>query len=373
MDLGSITEFVTNYFISFLLIISFIVFIHEYGHFWFARKFGVKIESFSIGFGKELFGWNDKHGTRWKFSLIPLGGYVKMFGDEDAASTPDNEKLKQMSEEEKKGAFPFKPIYQRFLIVLAGPLFNYILAAIILSFFFFHYGKPETKPIISKLTEDGVAREIGLKEGDIITKLDGNNISSFEDLRGVVSMHGGIEIPISYLRNGVEFNDKITPKLHKSTDVFGNEIEIGLIGITSEETDYKKLGVFESISAAVYDCYDLSAKTLEAIGQMITGQRPADQISGILRIADYSGKSVEKGFRTVLWFIALLSINLGLINLLPIPMLDGGHLFFYIIEVIKGKPISEKSQEYLFRFGYALLISLMLFATFNDLKHFNVF
>lgn len=373
MDISSIINFVSHYLIAFIFIISFIVFIHEFGHFWVARLCGVKIESFSIGFGKELFGWNDKHGTRWMFSLIPLGGYVKMFGDSDAASTPDKGKLKELSEEDKKQAFYYKPLYQRFLIVLAGPLFNYILAAIILFVFFFSYGRPITKPVISKLVENGVAQKIGLQEGDKILEVDNHKISSFEDLKGIVSMHPNIEIELKYKRKNEVIETKITPESQVTTDIFGNKVEAGIIGVISDKVDYKKMNLTESASYAVYQCYDLSAKTLEAIGQMITGQRPADQISGILRIADYSAKSVEQGFRTVLWFIAILSLNLGLVNLFPVPMLDGGHLFFYIIEGLRGKPISEKIQDYLFRFGFALLVTLMLFATFNDLKHFKVF
>jgi regulator of sigma E protease len=349
------------------------VFIHEFGHFWVARKCGVKIESFSIGFGKELFGWFDKHGTRWKLSLVPLGGYVKMFGDNDAASTPDNNKLKQLTEEEKKQAFQFKPLYQRFLIVLAGPLANYILSAVIFAVFFSMFGKPITKPVVSDLTKDGVAKQFGLKKGDRIVELDNSKVRSFEDVKGIVSMHPNIEIQIKYKRKGEVYEGLITPKSEKTKDIFGNKVEVGMIGVISDKFRYKKLGVSDSIKESLFECYDLSAKTIQALGQMITGQRPADQISGILRIADYSAKSVKQGLKTVLWFIALLSLNLGLVNLFPIPMLDGGHLFFYIIEGLRGKPLSEKFQEYLFRAGYALLIGLMIFATFNDLKHFKVF
>ncbi|HCR85522.1 MAG TPA: RIP metalloprotease RseP [Alphaproteobacteria bacterium] len=373
MDFSTILSFVSNYFVAFIFIISFIVFIHEFGHFWVARRFGVKIETFSIGFGKEIFGWNDKHGTRWSFSLIPLGGYVKMFGDSDAASTPDKTKIKEMSAEEKSQAFHYKPLYQRFLIVLAGPAANYILTAVILAIFFLSYGRPVTEPVISKLVKNGVAQAAGLKKGDIITEIDGKSVSSFEDLRGIVSMHPNIEIDLKYKRAGQVTEMKITPESQKTNDIFGNKVEVGVIGVISDKVSYKEMGLTESITYAVYQCYDLSYKTLQAVGQMITGERPADQISGILRIADYSAKSVEQGFRTVLWFIAILSLNLGLINLFPIPMLDGGHLFFYLIEGVRGKPISEKVQEYMFRFGFALLITLMLFATFNDLKHFNVF
>ncbi len=359
--------------ISFIAIISVIVFIHEFGHYWVAKKCGVMIESFSIGFGKEIFGWNDKSGTRWKLSLIPLGGYVKMYGDENAASVPDKEKISQMAEEEKKKSFHMQALWKRFLIVLAGPLANYIFAIIILAFFFLSYGKPNTSNVISTIQENSVAEKFGLKEGDKIISLGGKKIKTFEDIRSVVSMHPAIEISISYERAGVITNSKITPEKKVTKDIFGDEVEVGLLGIGSSKMEYKKLGFVNSISSATYEVYDLSVRTLQAVGQIIVGQRSADQISGILRIADYSGKSVEKGFKVVFWFMAVLSVNLGLVNLFPIPMLDGGHLFFYIIEGLRGKPLPEKMQEYFFRFGYAVLIGLMLLATFNDLKFFKIF
>lgn len=370
MDLVSI---ITQNIFSFIFILSIIVFIHEYGHYWVAKKAGVKIESFSIGFGKELFGWNDEAGTRWKVSLIPLGGYVKMFGDEGAASTPDGEALEEMNEEDRKVAFHTQPLLPRFLIVLAGPLANFIFSIIILWGFFAVYGKPETLPVVAEVMEGSAAASIGIQEGDVIVEMDGKDINRFQDLKTVSSMHPDIEVTISYKRGEEIITGVITPKKSVTTDIFGNKIEVGLIGISSDKVTNKEVDFFAAAGEAVVETYSLSARTLEALGQMITGQRPADQISGILRIADYSGKSVEQGLRTVLWFMAILSINLGLVNLFPIPMLDGGHLFFYMIEAVRGKPLSEKVQEHMFRAGFAVLISLMIFATFNDLKHFNVF
>lgn len=370
MDLISV---IAHNIFSFIFVLSVIVFIHEYGHYWVAKKAGVKIESFSIGFGKELFGWNDKAGCRWKLSLVPLGGYVKMFGDEGAASNPDDEAIKQMSEADRKVAFPTQPLLPRFLIVLAGPGANFIFAIIILAGFFNFYGRPETLPVVAQVVEGSAAEAIGIQKGDLILEMNGNKISRFEDLKAVSSMHPDIKVSISYQRDGEIINAEITPKKTVTKDIFGNEVEVGLVGIASEKVVYEELGFVQSITSAVSETYSLSARTLEALGQMVTGQRSASQISGILRIADYSGKSVDKGARTVLWFMAVLSINLGLINLFPVPLLDGGHLFFYIIEAVRGKPLSERFQEYLFRFGFTILVSLMIFATFNDLKHFNIF
>ena len=357
---------------SFIVILSIIVFIHEFGHYWIAKKFGVKIEEFSIGFGKEIFGWNDKSGTRWKVSLVPLGGYVKMFGDESAASTPDSEKLREFSEDEKSVSFYYQKLYKRFLIVLGGPLANFLTAIVILTFFFNYYGRPETKPVVDTVLETSAAEEIGIQTGDVITNLNGKNITRFEQLKGIVALHPEMPLSIEYDRAGEIIKAEITPKVLETEDVFGDKARIGIIGISAVAAEYQELGMVDSVFASVEETYDISVKTLQAVGQMITGDRSAKDISGILRIADYSGKSVDQGLKMVFWFMAIISINLGLVNLFPIPMLDGGHLFFYIIEAVRGKPLSEKTQEYLFRFGFLVLISLMLFATFNDLRHFNV-
>lgn len=372
MELAILLNFLQSIF-SFIIIISVIVFVHEFGHYWVAKKCGVKIETFSIGFGKELFGWNDKWGTRWKVSLIPLGGYVKMFGDEGAASTPDKNKIAGMSDLERKISFHSQALWKRFLIVLAGPAANYIFAIIILAGFFFVYGKPHTSNVISDIQKGSVAEQFGLKPGDRILELDGKKVETFEEIRGIVTMHPGIKISMVYETQGKIVDAEITPKKQKTKDIFGNEVEVGLLGISSSRMDYVKLGAGTSLQSAVYEVYDLSEKTLEAVGQIIIGQRSSDQISGILRIADYSGKSVDQGFKTVLWFMAVLSVNLGLVNLFPIPMLDGGHLFFYIVEGLRGKPLPEKMQEYFFRLGYGILIGLMILATFNDLKFFQIF
>lgn len=358
---------------SFILIISVIVFIHEYGHYWVAKKCGVKIDAFSIGFGPELWGWNDKSGTRWKISAIPMGGYVKMFGDEGAASTPDNEKISTLTPEEEKVAFHTQPLWQKFLVVLAGPMANFLLAIAILAFFFVVYGRPETTSEIGKVLEESAAQELGLQQGDVIVSLDGESISRFRQIQDIVMLHPDMPLEIRYQRGDEIIESTITPKLSISQDAFGNEIEVGLIGIAPAQPKHAKLGVVESMGAAVVETYNLSKRTLQAVGQMIMGTRSAEQLSGILRIADYSGQSVEAGWRTVFWFMAVLSINLGLVNLFPIPMLDGGHLMFYVFEAIRGKPLSDAAQEYFFRGGFVVLIMLMLFATFNDLKHFGIF
>ena len=363
-----------DYIIPFFIIISVIVFIHEYGHYWVAKKCGVKIETFSIGFGKEICGWTDKAGTRWKIAWIPLGGYVKMFGDEGVASNPDDEKIAAMSEEERKVAFNTQSLPEKFAVVAAGPAANFILAIVILTGFFTYYGKAEGSAEVGSVVAESAAASIGLQAGDLITELDGETIKTFSDIQSVISINPGSEITITYIRDGKTIRDRLTPTLRETEDVFGNKVEIALMGISSGGVIHSdKLHIGEAFVTSISETYTICIRTLQAIGQMITGRRDADQISGIARIAEYSGQAASKGLEMTLWFMAILSINLGLINLFPIPMLDGGHLFFYTIEALIGRPLSERTMEFGFRVGLVLLISLMLFATFNDLKHFGIF
>lgn len=360
-------------FFSFIVIISVIVFIHEFGHYWVARRCGVRVDAFSIGFGPEVWGWDTKSGTRWKICAIPMGGYVKMFGDEGAASTPDNKKLKKLTKAEEKVAFHTQPLFSKTLIVLAGPVANFLLAIIILSCFFATYGRPEATSEIGEVKEKSAAASIGLVAGDVIIELDGTKISRFEDIRNIATLNPNLELSITYDRAGKIIHDKITPVLSETTDIFGNKVKIGILGVLPGAVTHKEMSPGEAVAAGVTETYDISVRTLKAIGQIIVGTRSRDELSGILRIGDYSGKAVDRGFETVLWFMAVLSINLGLINLFPVPMLDGGHILFYAIEAARGRPLAEKVQEYAFRIGFTLLIMLMIFATFNDLKHFGIF
>jgi regulator of sigma E protease len=375
LQLSTLTTGLFN-FLAFIIIISVIVFIHEGGHFLFARYFGVKIDSFSIGFGKEIWGRTDKHGTRWKLSMVPLGGYVQMFGDENEASTPDTEAFKKLTDVEKKQTLAGQPLFARMLIVVGGPLANFILAIVILTGFFFIEGRPEATASVGQVLEGSAADKFGLQEGDVITALNGTNVKRFSDLQGIVSLHGGIEISINYTRAGEALEGNITPKLSESKDVFGNDVKLGLLGIQSGKMNHIEMGFLTSIGNATEETYNMCANTMTALGQMISGERSARELSGIVRITEYSGQAAEKGIRTILWFMAILSINLGLINLFPIPMLDGGHLFFYIIEGLRGKPLNEKAQEACFKVGFVMLICLMIFATFNDIlrlaENFNI-
>lgn len=367
-----LSDFTHNFF-SFILIISVIVFIHEYGHYYVAKLCGVKVEVFSIGFGKEIYGWNDKHGTRWKVSLFPLGGYVKMFGDISEASTPDKEKLKKMTAKEKRQAFHLKSLGQKSAIVAAGPIANFILAVVILALFFLYYGRPETLPVVGEVLEKSAAADADFQKGDVITELDGQKIERFEQIQRVISLNPGLEINYIIERNGQIVKGMVHPVLVETEDIFGNKIRAGRLGITSGKVEHRKMGIVPAFFAGISETYNISINTLKAVGQMITGARSADDLSGILRIGKYSGQATERGFSTVLWFMAVLSINLGLINLFPIPMLDGGHLLFYSIEAASGRPLAERFQEYGFKFGLVILVTLMVFATFNDLKYFKIF
>jgi regulator of sigma E protease len=358
---------------SFIVILSVIVFIHEFGHYYIAKISGVKIEVFSIGFGKELFGWNDKSGTRWKISILPFGGYVKMFGDIDPASAPDSEKIKGFTKAEKKIAFHTKPLYIKAAIVVAGPIANFILAIAIMTFMFSYYGKPTTLPIVNTVLENSAAYEAGLQAGDVVLDMDGEKVSSFIDIQRIVSINTGTPIITNIQRGPNTMTISITPKITTRQDMFGNDIKASFLGISSTTISYEKLGVAQSIVSSTIETYNISKGTLKAMGQMIRGERSVREISGPIGIAKYSGQSAEKGIGTVLWFITILSINLGLINLFPIPVLDGGHLLYYAVEAVRGKPMADKIQQWGFKIGIALVVTLAIFAVFNDIRNLNIF
>jgi len=361
-----LTTFLHNA-LSFVVIISIIVFIHEFGHYAVAKLSGVKIEAFSIGFGTELFGWNDRSGTRWKVSALPLGGYVKMYGDLSAMSMPDEEKITHFTEAEKKIAFHTKPLAIKAAIVAAGPIANFILAIVILTFFFSFYGKPFATPEANVIVKGSAADEAGLLAGDKITAIDGNSVESFSDIQRIVSIHPGDALTFTIKRNDKELTKTITPRLSPSKDAFGNPIKVGQLGIASPKITYQKYSLIPAAGLAIRETYNISTTTLKALGQMITGKRGTEDLGGALRIAEYSGQSVHSGIEATLSFIALLSINLGLINFLPIPLLDGGHLFYYVIEVLTGKPLAERYQRYGFRLGMAIIATLFILSSFNDI------
>ncbi len=358
--------------VPFLIILTILVFVHEMGHFLVARWNGVRVEIFSIGFGREIFGWTDRAQTRWKFSHIPLGGYVKMFGDANAASQPGSE-VKELSAEERAIAFPCQSLSARTWIVFAGPLANFLFAIVLLAGLFATVGQPFTPPVIGDVVPGSAAEEAGILPGDRIVGLDGSVIERFEDVQRIVRPSAGRLLSIEVLRDGARITLAATPRASEQTDNFGNTQVIGLLGVARSGAEYTRHDPLTAVWRAGLETWDLTVGTLDAVGQIIVGARGTQELGGPIRIAQMSGAVAESGLIPIIWFMAVLSINLGLINLFPIPMLDGGHLLFYGIEAVRGRPLGERAQEYGFRIGLALVLSLMVFVTFNDLANLEVF
>ena len=362
-----------SYILPFLVLILVVVFIHEYGHFYFAKKYGVAVTDFSIGFGKEIFGWNDKSGTRWKICWIPLGGYVKFFGDRNVFSQSDQEKIiEKYSLEERKRLFVLKPLYQRVLIVFGGPLANFLLAFLIFFSIYTFVGKDFTPAVINEVRKESPAMIGGLKQNDIILEIDGNKVKSIMDVSKYITLSTQDIIDFKVNRFDEELILKIKPNFVSSEDSLGNKIKKRMVGITlrayNNEINHVKLGPAKATYHAAYEVYYVSISSLKYLGAMIFGKADSSQLGGPIRIAKISGQVAEFGILAFISMMAYISISLGLVNLFPIPLLDGGHLMFYAFEKILGRPLSQKTQEGFFRIGLFLLFSLMFFTTFNDLK-----
>jgi regulator of sigma E protease len=353
----------------FLIILTVLVFVHEFGHYLIARWNGVRVEIFSIGFGPELFGRTDRVGTRWKFSAIPLGGYVKMLGDNDAVSAVP---VARLSPTERAVAFPYKNLGQRAAIVGAGPAANFLFAVIVLAVLFMTFGQPFTPPVVGQVQPGSAAQQGGIRPGDVIVAIGGRQIRRFEDVQQTVRFNPGKPMTILVRRSGSEVTVHVTPKRTELTDRFGNRFSIGLLGITHSGIDYTRLGPTTAVVQAAGETWGLSVATLKGMWQIMIGVRSTDELGGPLRIAQMSGEVAQQGPVAILWLLAALSINLGLINLFPVPVLDGGHLLFYAAEAVRGKPLGPRAQEYGFRIGLALVLTLMVFATRNDLVHLGI-
>ena len=367
-----------SYILPFIALIVIVVFIHEYGHYYFAKRFGVGVTDFSIGFGKEMFGWNDKSGTRWKVCVIPLGGYVKFFGDRNVYSQADNEKIiKEYSKEDQDKLFVLKPLYQRALIVFGGPLANFLLAILIFFSVYTFAGKDFTPAVINEVQKDSPAMVAGLKDNDIIVSIDGNKVKSIMEVSKFIMMSTDEFINFTINRYDQDLIFKVKPNLVESEDDFGNKVTKRMIGIKlgayNNEVNHVKLGPAKALFYAVNEVYFVTTSSLKYIGSMLTGNGDSSQLGGPIRIAKISGQVAEFGILPFISLMAYISISLGLINLFPIPMLDGGHLMFYGIEKVLGRPLSQKTQEGFFRIGMFLLLSLMFFTTFNDLKDVGLF
>ena len=352
--------------LPFLIVLTVLVFFHELGHYWIARRNGVRVEVFSIGFGAELFGWTDRAGTRWKFSAVPLGGYVKMYGDADAASTPGPDVV-EMTEAEKAVSFHHKRVGQRMAIVAAGPIANFLLAILIFAVLFSTYGQPYTTPVISQVRPESAAERAGIKVGDVVLRINGQAIERFEAIQRIVTMNLDQPLEFVVLRNGAEVALTATPTINVETDRLGNQVRVARLGVQGTTAGYVQLSPTAAAWQAVKETYTQSIGMLQVVGQMIVGRRTADELGGPIRIAQMSGEAAQGGMGMLLVLMAVLSINLGMINLFPVPMLDGGHLLFYLIEAVRGKPLEMRTQEYGFRIGLALIVALMVFTTWNDL------
>jgi regulator of sigma E protease len=362
-----------RYAVPFLFVLSLVVFFHELGHFLVARWCGVRILVFSVGFGPELVGFYDRHGTRWKISIIPLGGYVKFFGDESAASTPDLASAATMSESERAHSFIFQPVRKRAAIVVAGPMANFILAIVIFAGIFMLYGMQTMSARVDDVQADSPAAAAGFQPGDMVLSIDGQAVDSFADMQRIVADSAGEPLNITVDRHGTQLVLKATPVLHEEKDIFGNVHRIGLLGIkrspAPEDLKYQPVAPPQALWMGVQETWFVVDKTLTYIGRVIIGREAADQLGGPIRIAQMSGQVWSISSVALIHLAAVLSVSIGLINLFPIPLLDGGHLLFYSIEAMRGRPLSEKAQEVGFRIGFAIVIMLMIFATFNDIVH----
>ena len=358
--------------LSFLLVIGPLIFVHELGHYFVGRWFGVKAEVFSIGFGREIAGWTDKRGTRWKVAWLPLGGYVKFAGDMNAASEPSPEWL-ALPPEERARTLQGKPVWQRFLVVAAGPLTNFLFAILIFCGFLVAFGQARTPPVVAAVAPGSAAQQAGILAGDEIVSIEGSGVGRFEDIARLVVLHPGEELDVSVLREGRPLALKVTPKPVVERDQFGNEFRRGMLGVAAPARPVlEPVPPLQVLPAALRQTWQIVDTTLEGLGQIVTGRRSVDELGGPLKIAKFSGEQASLGPLDFVWFLAIISINLGFINLLPIPLLDGGHLLFYAIEGIRRKPLRPKAQEWAFRTGLALLLMLMIFVTLNDLASFGL-
>ena len=362
-----------GYLIPFLFVLTIVVFFHELGHFVVARWAGVNVLTFSLGFGPELVGFNDRHGTRWKISAVPLGGYVKFYGDDSEASTPSSDALVNMSEEERAGSFHHKKVGSRAAIVAAGPIANFILAIVIFAGLFTFLGKPSTSARVDKVEAGSAAAAAGFQVGDIVTTIDGTAIDSFSDMQRIVGVRAGEKLTFTVKRGNSTVQLQGTPELKEVKDPFGNAHKLGVLGITRSmspgDVTTERVDPATAVWLGVKKTWFVVDRTLAYIGGIFTGREAADEVGGPLRIAQISGQVATMGIAPLVDLAAVLSISIGLLNLFPVPLLDGGHLLFYAVEAVRGRPLSERAQEMGFRIGLGLVLMLMVFATYNDILH----
>lgn len=357
------------YVVPFVVVLGILVFVHELGHFAVARMCGVKVDVFSIGFGKELWGRRDRQGTYWKIAAVPLGGYCQFLGDDDASSAGDG-KASELSEEEKKFTFQYQSPAKKLVIALAGPMSNYLFAILIFAGIFFFLGKINFPPVVGEVFENSAAAKAGIVANDRILTINGNKIDSFDDIRKEVDLTVGNEVVVELLRDGREIRLQFPLTEMEVPEANGEMTKRPMLGVKSVnviELDHEKLSLLQSLKEAFLEAWNVTEATLRGVGQMVTGKRSGEEIGGIIRIAEMSGDiSKQNGILDLVVFMALLSINLGLINLFPIPVLDGGHIVIYLAEIAVGKEINTQIKDALFKVGFSLIIALMIFATWND-------
>ena len=370
-SLSAIGGGLIGYVVPFLFVLTIVVFFHELGHFLMARLCGIKVLVFSIGFGPEIAGFNDRYGTRWKISAIPLGGYVKFFGDDNAASVPDQAAAAAMSDAERKDSFMFQPVGSRAAVVAAGPVANFVLAIAIFAAIFMTVGKQTTSARVDTVQPASAAEAAGFKPGDLVTAINGEKIESFSDMQRIVSISAGEVLSVDVDRGGAPITLKATPQLKEIKDNFGNVHRLGVLGISRSmspgDIKTEKAGPLRAVVMGAQETWFVVDRTLAYISGVFVGREAADQLGGPIRIAQVSGQVATAGFTALIHLTAVLSVSIGLLNLFPIPLLDGGHLLFYAIETIRGRPLSERAQEVGFRIGLAIVVMLMIFATFNDI------
>jgi regulator of sigma E protease len=360
----------TGWIIPFLFGLSVVVFFHELGHFLVARWCGVRVLTFSVGFGPEIVGFNDRYGTRWKLSWVPLGGYVKFFGDDNAASVPDEVAIANMTEAEKRQSFVHQPVGSRAAIVAAGPIANFILAIVIFATIFAFYGRQTTTARVDTVLPESAAAAAGLKPGDVVLAIDGRTIESFSDMQRVVSANAGRTLTFQINRGGAPMTLTATPALKQSKDSFGNSTCQAVLGVSRSmapgDIKTEHVNPMAAVWLGTKETWFIIHRTFSYIGGLFTGRECADQLGGPIRIAQISGQVATLGFMPVLHLAAMLSVSIGLLNLFPVPLLDGGHLMFYLVEATRGRPLSAKAQEIGFRIGFAIVVMLMIFTVFND-------
>ena len=363
---------VVHFIIPFLFVLTIIVFVHELGHFLVARWCGIKVLVFSIGFGPEIVGFSDRHGTRWKLSAVPLGGYVKFFGDENAASVPDADAIAAMNSDERRVSFFHQPVAKRAAVVAAGPIANFLLAIAIFATIFSIYGKEETAPRVDSVVAGSAAAAAGFMPGDLVVSINGRAIESFRDMQEIVSLNADEPLDFVVERGGKKVALRATPKLTVDRDIFGNVYRIGRLGLsqTNSPQDIRrvKFGPVGALGEAARQTWFVVDQTFTYLGRLVVGRASTDQLGGVVRIAKMSGEAASLGFPTLMNWAGLISVSIGLLNLFPIPLLDGGHLLFYGIEAVRGRPLSERVQEVGFRIGLAIIVMLMIFTVWNDVS-----